>query len=402
MMTTGRRFLALALAGCVSTVLGVGFDAPVGIQLAITSPGTSAKSAPPARDGQCAYLITVTNDFVVAAYKNGELIPDSSRELLLDRFGATAERINVPVARGDWLVFNVAHNPIRWGGSKYFAVAGCQAPNHFGFVSDVNSGHWSVCDDPAQVAAFIRQRNPGTKSPALPIANPWGEGDQYIREFAGPDFPGTPIWGSAPSTWIKFAIADDLHGTKAEAPLRADLKQAILPSALVEPKRWRVQILTAIYGTGGKNADVTEKVREHVETLRRRFSANPVDLGADPNPGWNKGLHIVYMKDGVRREQRRNENETILPESFYGPQDAGELRAWLPGSRWKGEQGEIQFHADGTFTSHGAEGSHRWEAREGKLRLTWSDQRTLDFSFDFVWSSFSEVDNGRNVYHVLK
>lgn len=56
------------------------------------------------------------------------------------------------------------------------------------------------------------------------------------------------------------------------------------------------------------------------------------------------------MKDGVRREQNRGENEWVLPESFYGPQDADELRTWLIGSRWVNADGEIQFHADRTLT----------------------------------------------------
>lgn len=78
-----------------------------------------------------------------------------------------------------------------------------------------------------------------------------------------------------------------------------------------------VKIISATYGTGGKNADVTKRVKELVEGKRQKFSANPRDLGADPSPGWNKSLSIIYTTDGVRHQQRRNENETILLESFY-------------------------------------------------------------------------------------
>ncbi len=62
------------------------------------------------------------------------------------------------------------------------------------------------------------------------------------------------------------------------------------------------------------------------------------------------------MKDGVSREVRRYENEHVLPESFYGPQDAPELAKWLPDSRWRAEQGELQFHADHTATGYGFAG----------------------------------------------
>ncbi|MGV3532405.1 MAG: hypothetical protein ACO1QR_08550 [Chthoniobacteraceae bacterium] len=384
------------------------------------------KTPKPAKE--TSYVVTVTNDFVVEAYKNGMQIPKESRELLLDRFGATAERINVSVAPGDWLVFQVAHNPIRWGGSKYFAVAGCTAPNQFTFVSDPTASQWTVCDDAARATAFIENRKSPGESSASAIENPWGEGDQFIREFAGSEFPGVALWGKGASTWIKYVApggeptaqmaVKDKKVRKAGKKKRKQRQKMKAPEVRVElfaakkapeatpeimqPKRFRVQVLSAIYGTGGKNADVLEKVREYVEQ-QQPFSANPIDLGADPNPTWNKGLHIVYMKDGVRREQHRNENERILPESFYGPQDVAELRAWLPASRWKGEQGEIQFHADGTFTSPGVEGTHRWEApARGRLRLTRDGLPTVEFAFDYTWSSFSEVENGKNVFHVVR
>jgi len=35
-----------------------------------------------------------------------------------------SERTNIQVRHGDWLVFHVANNRLRWGGSYYFAAAG--------------------------------------------------------------------------------------------------------------------------------------------------------------------------------------------------------------------------------------------------------------------------------------
>jgi hypothetical protein len=105
----------------------------------------------------------------------------------------------------------------------------------------------------------------------------------------------------------------------------------------------------------------------------------------------------------VRREQHRNENEHILPESFYGPQDAGELRVWLPETRWSGPGGEVQFHSDGTFTLLGSEKRHRWEAVSAKnLKLTWAEKEPVQFNFDYTWEGFSEVENGKNVFHVVR
>ena len=128
-----------------------------------------------------------------------------------------------------------------------------------------------------------------------------------------------------------------------------------------------------------------------------------MDLGADPNPGWNKSLRITYMKDGVRREQRRNENETILPESFYGPQDAHELREWLVATRWAGAKNELQFNADHTATGPGLPDTLRWEALSAsKLRLIWSEDRREEFAFDYRWNRFSEVGNARNVFNAVR
>jgi hypothetical protein len=367
--------------------------------LSLTGRAEEPKGGAVPADGLCRYLITTTDDFIVEAYRNGQKIPDEKRQLLNEIFGATVERIDVGVQRGDWLVFHVVSNRLRWNGSKYFAVAGCYGPDQFGFESKQGSPAWSVCDDPAKARRFIRQREAGAAHRPVPIEVPWGDGDGLMRESAGASFAGGPIWGGASSTWIKY-IAPSCP-PEAPAPPAPPIPAApARPPA--EPVRHSVQILSAIYGTGGKDADVTARVKEYVETERRMFAANPTDLGADPNPYWNKGLHIVYMKDGVRREQHRNENEHILPESFYGPQDAAELRAWLPGTRWFGEPGELQFNLDETFTMPGKEGTRRWEALDARrLRLTTPEDGAADYAMDYTWSSFAKAGEGRKVFHLV-
>jgi hypothetical protein len=69
------------------------------------------------------------------------------------------------------------------------------------------------------------------------------------------------------------AFEDDLYEGPAAKP-------ASEPPTMAA-KRWPVQILSAIYGTGGKDADVTAKVQDYVEKPRVTFSANPVALSAD-------------------------------------------------------------------------------------------------------------------------
>lgn len=364
------------------------------------------------------HLITVTDDFVVEAYKNGRRI--EQRTLLDEIHGATVERMDVQVRQGDWLVFHVVNNRLRWGGAKYFAVAGCFGKNEFGFVSDPASGLWSVCADPGRARDFIRMREEGTEVRASVIAQPWAEGDGHMRAHAGEDFPGKPLWGGGSSTWIKYVVPHDpkrrvgLTPGVSEAEVFPSKKVVVepvapatsvppVPKAVASPTRWPVQVISAIYGTGGKNADVTAKVKDLVENQLAFFAVDPRNLGADPNPYWNKGLTIVYMKDGVRREQHRNENEHVLPESFYGPQDAEELTKWLPGSRWRGEKGELQFHADHTVTGPGIDGAPTWETlANNHFRITWAADRKVEYYFDYTWGSLREAADAKVVYHGVK
>ncbi len=170
------------------------------------APPKPTKKASP--DLRARWLTVVAKDFVIEVYKNGRRIPDTDRKLLLDRFGASAERISVDVKTGDWLVFHVAHNRLRHRGSKYFAVAGSLDEEHFGFVSRPDSEAWSVCDDAGRSPNFIRHRDVGTEARAMPITHPWEEGRKFMRKYTGRDFSGQAVWGAAPSTWIKFIVPE--------------------------------------------------------------------------------------------------------------------------------------------------------------------------------------------------
>lgn len=152
------------------------------------------------------YLITVADDFIVDIYLNGKPVADSQRTLLEERFGATVERIDAPVHRGDCLVFNVVNNRLRWGGCRYFAVAGCFAANEFGFVSDRASRQWSTCDRPSDVRRFIAQKSYLNRRAGQLVDHPWSDGDALMRANAGTNWSGTPIWGSARNTWVKVVL----------------------------------------------------------------------------------------------------------------------------------------------------------------------------------------------------
>jgi hypothetical protein len=174
---------------------------------ALVGPSSLAhRTTPVAPDQRASHLITVADDFIVDVYHNGVLVPDRDRELVIERFGATAERITADVRKGDWLVFNVVNNRLRWGGCSYFAVAGSLAPNELGFVSELESGNWSVCDDPGQTHHFIQERAFMRHNRAVAIERPWGEGTMFMQQLAGTTWDGTPLWGRKRNTWIKVIV----------------------------------------------------------------------------------------------------------------------------------------------------------------------------------------------------
>ncbi len=152
------------------------------------------------------YVITVADDFVVEVYHNGQMVPHSKRELLSECFGATAERINIEVRSGDWLVFNVVNNRMRWGGAYYFAAAGCLERNAFGFVSDLQTGDWSACDTFGDVDRFITDKDYFHHRAAQEISQTWQDGKGLMQQFAGESWAGTPIWGATRNTWIKLNV----------------------------------------------------------------------------------------------------------------------------------------------------------------------------------------------------
>lgn len=152
------------------------------------------------------YLIAAADDFIVDVYLNGKAVPDSKRSLLNEVHGATVERIDIEVHKGDWLVFNVVNDRLRWGGAYYFAFAGCLAKDEFGFVSSLDNSNWSACDLPSEVDRFITQRTYMQQRPAQRISQVWGDGDGLMRYFAGDTWRGTPLWGNSKNTWIKVQV----------------------------------------------------------------------------------------------------------------------------------------------------------------------------------------------------
>jgi eukaryotic-like serine/threonine-protein kinase len=78
------------------------------------------------------------------------------------------------------------------------------------------------------------------------------------------------------------------------------------PQPAVQPAV-ELSIISAVYGSGTKFADVTSRVDELLRQAGVEFFANPQWLRADPTPGWNKALVIVYTFEGQRRTFKTGE-----------------------------------------------------------------------------------------------
>ncbi len=66
------------------------------------------------------------------------------------------------------------------------------------------------------------------------------------------------------------------------------------------PAIGNISIISATYGSGTQFADVTARVIYWLRSPDAEFFARPEWLKADPTPGWNKALVIVYTCQGRR------------------------------------------------------------------------------------------------------
>jgi hypothetical protein len=161
-------------------------------------------------DVKARYVITVCNDFVVDLYKNGDKVPERLRHNANELFGAEVEKDDIKVSTGDWLVFHVVSNAIRWNGVYFFAAAGMREKDDFGFFTDYKSDDWSSCDNPSDVDQFISDKNymSDAKVHRIPEENLWRDGIPRIKAYTGDSWPGTPLWGhiGSRSVWLKVIV----------------------------------------------------------------------------------------------------------------------------------------------------------------------------------------------------
>ena len=150
------------------------------------------------------HIFVGADDFVVDVFHNGQRVSTDARSMTAERFGAIGERIDITVRAGDWIVFNVVNNRLRWNGAHYFGAAGVQDDGAIGFNSE-ESPLWSVCENPGLVPRFIAEPDFMGTNVVRRIETPWEGGDKMIRSQV-PDWSGYAIWGDPTNRniWIKF------------------------------------------------------------------------------------------------------------------------------------------------------------------------------------------------------
>jgi hypothetical protein len=167
---------------------------------------------------------------------------------------------------------------------------------------------------------------------------------------------------------------------------------------MVKPGEPTVEILSASYGTGGKYADVTARLKHYVEDKKETFWANGDTMKTDPNPGWNKNVSVRYLKDGVKRERSWGRHEPLRIEDFYGPQDKDELTKWLADTSWKAEV-QVNFKENKTFDVQSRLAAGTWTvSQHRKVTMVWSAGEVIEGVFDPTWTSFEEQSGKKRMF----
>ncbi|HEY2584507.1 MAG TPA: hypothetical protein VGI81_01935 [Tepidisphaeraceae bacterium] len=221
----GKRKIEKRLAELPAGVVPPAAVAPV--------PGdaVAGADAPPAARGPVVskFLYLVADDFVVEIYVDGKRVEDENRHLQAERYGATEERVDLELHSGDWIVFNVVNDRLRWDGAKYFAAAGMMDEGKPVFWTDASGGKWSFCDAPGQPDEFIAKPTYLASHHVETIEDhKWDAGDGMMQDGVK-DWRGEAIWapGRTRNIWIKYVIG---NASAAPGPKTGEQPSEATPS----------------------------------------------------------------------------------------------------------------------------------------------------------------------------
>ncbi|HET7626454.1 MAG TPA: hypothetical protein VFM25_14440 [Verrucomicrobiae bacterium] len=105
------------------------------------------------------------------------------------------------------------------------------------------------------------------------------------------------------------------------ATARHKTKWADKPPATAALPTEKLWVISAVYGSGANFADVTYRVDSLLHQPSTEFYARPQWLHADPTPGWNKALVIVYEFKGRRHLFVTGEGGRVSVEDLIHPRE---------------------------------------------------------------------------------
>src|SRR5215471_6102125 len=115
---------------------------------------------------------------------------------------------------------------------------------------------------------------------------------------------------SVVSVWLLLAAGCATH---------LHLSEASVPPKAVDSGSANLLLISATYGSGTAFADVTCRVDDLLHQPSVEFFARPEWLHADPTPGWNKALVIVYEHKGRRHTFTTGEGGRVSLEQLLTP-----------------------------------------------------------------------------------
>jgi hypothetical protein len=88
-------------------------------------------------------------------------------------------------------------------------------------------------------------------------------------------------------------------------------------------------VVSSVYGSGESFADVSYRVNALIHRSGLVFTAQPVWLEADPTPGWNKALVVVYELKGVRSVFTSGEGGKVSYEALVRSSKGSRSSRWI-------------------------------------------------------------------------
>ncbi len=164
--------------------------------------------------------------------------------------------------------------------------------------TNLASPNWVIAHDAMPVSAVVVTNTLPARFFQLVYINPLAESLTGGGELNGEssDIPA--------SNYRSVSGVDPNHRTNS----------ATMPVAAIPTQANPMRLISAVYGSGTKFADVTDRVNNLLKKESVQFFAHPNWLGADPTPGWNKELVIIYEFKGCRHIFMAGEGGAVSAE----------------------------------------------------------------------------------------